>query len=191
MHIISNIALITINEMLLVQLISFLIFLFNINRLMFRPLQDVMRERDGYINQLKIDTLDAVNEFRSLADKLKGLESEVRIQALGKKRDLEESGASKASGIIVFIIIKYAKTPLMNFLRGQKEALAQEIKRLEDEKEDAKQRINTHFLQAKRAFRAELIDKATDLALERLPREITPEDNEKFTREFITSTQNE
>lgn len=145
-------------------------------------------------------------------------------------------------GIIVFVIIKYAKAPVMNFLRGQKEKLAREIKRLEDEKEDAtskvketlktideselrfaelkerivrqgekkkqeivnraqeqskmmiedaKQRIDTHFQQAKRAFRAELIDKATDLALERLPKEITPEDNERLTHTFITSTQSE
>jgi len=142
-------------------------------------------------------------------------------------------------GIIVFVIIKYGKTPIMNFLRGQKEKLAKEIKRLEDEKEnvasqvkamvktideseerfeelkerivdqgekkkaeiiqaaqahsesmivDAKRRIESHFLQAKNDFRAELIDTAADLALKRFPKEMTPEDDEKFTREFLTGT---
>ncbi|MBW1747577.1 MAG: ATP synthase F0 subunit B [Deltaproteobacteria bacterium] len=145
-------------------------------------------------------------------------------------------------GIIVFLIIKYGKTPIMNFLRGQKEKLAKEIKRLEDEKEDvasqvkemiktideseerfeelkerivhqgekkkveiiqtaqaqsesmivnAKQRIESHFLQAKNDFRAELIDNAIDLALERFPKEMSPEDNENFTRDFLTSTATE
>ena len=145
-------------------------------------------------------------------------------------------------GIIVFVIIKYGKAPIMNFLRGQKEKLAEEIKRLEDEKEDvasqvkemvktideseerfeelkerivdqgekkkaeiiqaaqahselmivdAKRRIESHFLQAKNDFRAELIDTAVDLALERFPKEMTPEDDEKFTREFLTSTATE
>ena len=145
-------------------------------------------------------------------------------------------------GIIVFLIIKYGKTPIMNFLRGQKEKLANEIKRLEDEKEDvasqvkemiktideseerleelkerivqqgekkkveiiqtaqaqsesmivnAKQRIESHFLQAKNDFRAELIDNAIDLALERFPKEMSPEDNENFTRDFLTSTATE
>lgn len=145
-------------------------------------------------------------------------------------------------GIIVFVIIKYGKAPIMNFLRGQKEKLAEEIKRLEDEKEDvasqvkemvktideseerfeelkerivdqgekkkaeiiqaaqahselmivdAKRRIESHFLQAKHDFRAELIDTAVDLALERFPKEMTPEDDEKFTREFLTSTATE
>ena len=142
-------------------------------------------------------------------------------------------------GIIVFLIVKYGKTPLMNFLRGQKDKLAQEINRLENEEEevkakiketlktvdeseirfselkdrivqqgkkkkteiiesaqnqskmmleDAKRRINTYFLQAKNEFRAELIDKAMNMALEQLPGEITPEDNEKFTRVFVEST---
>ena len=44
-------------------------------------------------------------------------------------------------GIIVFLIVKYGKTPIMNFLRGQKDKLAQEIDRLENEKEDAKAKI--------------------------------------------------
>ena len=145
-------------------------------------------------------------------------------------------------GIIAFVIFKYGKTPIMNFLRGQKDKLAQEINRLENEKEDAKakiketlkavdesevrfselkdrivqqgekkkteiiesaqnqskmmledakRRIGTHFLQAKNEFRAELIDRAMDMAMERLPSEITPEDNDKFTRLFLESTSTE
>lgn len=142
-------------------------------------------------------------------------------------------------GIIVFVIVKYGKTPIMNFLRGQKDKLAQEINRLENEKEeakakiketlkavdesevrfselkdriiqqgekkkaeiiesaqnhskimleDAKRRIGFHFLQAKDEFRAEMIDRAMDMAMERLPKEITSEDNDKFTRLFIESS---
>lgn len=140
-------------------------------------------------------------------------------------------------GIIVFLVVKYAKTPLMNFLRGQKEKLAREIKRLENKQqgisanieetlktidesevrfaelkerivrqgekkkeaiiqtaqkqskmmlEDAKRRIDTYFIQAKNKFRAEMIDRAIDLAIERIPKEITAEDNEKLTIEYIT-----
>ena len=142
-------------------------------------------------------------------------------------------------GIIAFVIVKYGKTPIMNFLRGQKDKLAQEINRLENEKEDAKakiketlkavdesetrfselkdriiqqgekkkleiiasaqnqskmmledakRRVDTHFLQAKNEFRAELIDRAMDMAMERLPKEITPDDNDKFTRLFLESS---
>lgn len=100
MQIISNIALITINETLFVQMISFLIFLFIINRIMFRPLQDVMSERVGYMDKLKNDTIDAVAELETLTEKLKVKESEVRAQALELKQKAEESGNRRASEIL-------------------------------------------------------------------------------------------
>ena len=141
-------------------------------------------------------------------------------------------------GIIVFVFIKYGKTPLMNFLHGRKEKIAREIAQIEEKKkqaadkvteinkmvdesnarfakikdriveqgerkkaeiiesaqnqsktmlENAKQRIDFQFVQAKSILRKELIDTALNLAMERIPKEITPEDNEKFTREFLTS----
>lgn len=100
MHIISNIALITINETLFVQLLSFLIFLFIINRIMFRPLQNVMNERVNYMDKVKTDTVDTIQELENLTKKLKKQESEVRDQALEVKRELEESGSAKSAEIL-------------------------------------------------------------------------------------------
>jgi F-type H+-transporting ATPase subunit b len=145
-------------------------------------------------------------------------------------------------GIIVFVFIKYGKTPLMNFLHGRKEKIAREIAQIEEKKKqavdkvteinkmvdeskarfakikdriieqgerkkaeiiqtaqnqsktmivNAKRRIESHFEQAKNEFKAELIDKAIDLALERFPKEMSPEDNENFTRDFLTGTATE
>ena len=141
-------------------------------------------------------------------------------------------------GIIVFVLNKYAKAPLMNFLRGQKEKLAKEIKKLEDKKENvaaniketqkvidvsevrfaelkerivqqgerkkqeiiesaqqqskmmlknARRRIDSQFDQAKSAFRAELIDAAIELAMQRLPQEITDEDHDKCLDQYLAS----
>ncbi len=100
MHIISNIALITINETLFVQLLSFLIFLFIINRIMFRPLQNVMTERVNYMDKIKVDTVDTIQELEDLTKKLKVQELEVRAQAFELKRELEESGSVKSSEIL-------------------------------------------------------------------------------------------
>lgn len=99
MHIISNIALISINETLFVQLLSFLIFLFIINRIMFRPLQNVMNERVNYMDKIKVDTVDAVKELEDLIQKLRRKESEVRTRALELKKELEESGSAKSAEI--------------------------------------------------------------------------------------------
>ena len=100
MHIISNIALISINETLLVQLLSFLIFLFIINRIMFRPLQNVRSERANYMDKIKIDAQNAAKELETLTDRLKAQESSVRAQAHGLKQEIEESGSVEAAEII-------------------------------------------------------------------------------------------
>jgi F-type H+-transporting ATPase subunit b len=100
MQIISNIALISINETLLVQLLSFLIFLFIINRMMFRPLQNVRSERTNYMDKIKTDTRDAAKELETLTDQLKAQESTVRTQALGLKQEIEVSGTMQAAEII-------------------------------------------------------------------------------------------
>ncbi len=138
--------------------------------------------------------------------------------------------------ILAFVLVKFGRAPLTNFLRGKKENLARGIKQIENEKaelkdkiketskildesevrfielkerivrqgekkkeaiiqtaqkqskmmlEDSKRRIDTHFIQAKNKFRAEMIDEAIDLAMERLPKEITDEDNEKLTIDYL------
>ena len=142
-------------------------------------------------------------------------------------------------GIIVFVFVKYGKTPLMNFLQGRKEKIAREIESIEQKKEkatdkikeiqkiidasevrfvelkeriaqqgerkkqeivesaqqqsrmmidDAKRRIDIQFDQAKSDFKTTLVDAAVDLAMQRLPQEITAEDNEKFTNQYLAST---
>jgi len=103
MQIISNIALISINETLFFQLISFLIFLFIINRLMFRPLQSVMVERDNHIGQIQRDILDKENEFRNLTIQLKQHESAIKEEAFKLKKELEALGSQQAAEIFVSV----------------------------------------------------------------------------------------
>jgi F-type H+-transporting ATPase subunit b len=99
MHIISNIALITINETLFVQLVSFLIFLFIINRIMFRPLQNTMRERESYIDQINGGIADATRELQSLTDKLQAKEMETKTQAFELQGEIEALGKKDAAKI--------------------------------------------------------------------------------------------
>jgi len=103
MHIISNIALITINETLFVQLISFLIFLFIINRIMFRPLQNTMIERESYIGQMNRDIADATQELQSLTNKLQTKERETRSQAFELQGEIEKSGKNEADTIFASV----------------------------------------------------------------------------------------
>ena len=103
MHIISNIALITINETLFVQLISFLIFLFIINRIMFRPLQNTMSERESYIDQTNRDIADVTQELQSLTNKLQAKEMETRTQAFELQGEIEKLGKKDAVTIFASV----------------------------------------------------------------------------------------
>lgn len=99
MEIVSNIALITINATLFHQLIAFLIFLFIINRIMFRPLRGVMDERKSFIEKIKLETVDTAKELERLSDELKSRESAVREESIGVRREVEESGSQEAADI--------------------------------------------------------------------------------------------
>ena len=141
-------------------------------------------------------------------------------------------------GIIVFILVKYARTPIRDFLLSRREEVAREIERIEIQKEEAekkiqdaarmldesevrfarikerliqegeikkqkiiedarqeskillastKKRLENQLVDAKKAFKSELVDMAISLAMKRLPDEITTEDNQKFTNQFIAS----
>ena len=100
MQIISNIALVSINETVIVQLISFLIFLYIINRVMFRPLRDTMLKRDQHVNRIQEDIIHQENQLRTLKNKISKRESSVRSEALKMKKKLEDSGNQEAAAIL-------------------------------------------------------------------------------------------
>ncbi len=100
MQIISNIALISINETLVVQLISFLIFLFIINRIMIRPLRATMEERDSYTQMVREDILDSKREFEEILDESHQEEKEIRQAALQIVADMENLGNHEAQDIM-------------------------------------------------------------------------------------------
>jgi F-type H+-transporting ATPase subunit b len=100
MEIISKIALISINETIIAQLISFLIFLYIINRLMFRPLQHTMAERNIHIENLKTDIEDAENQLENVIQDLKIQEDTTRKKAGQLREEIEEKGAEEANRIL-------------------------------------------------------------------------------------------
>jgi F-type H+-transporting ATPase subunit b len=100
MQIISNIALISINETLIVQVLSFLLFLFIINRLMFRPLRSVMSERQKHIQKIQEDIAAAEKKVTSLFDQVKKKELEVKQEAFSQTKSLEESATRQVAEIL-------------------------------------------------------------------------------------------
>jgi F0F1-type ATP synthase membrane subunit b/b' len=52
------------------------------NRVMFRPLRKVMNERDGYIQKMETDIVDAEKKLEDVNDKLEKKTSAIRKEAL-------------------------------------------------------------------------------------------------------------
>jgi len=100
MEIISTVALININETLIFQVISFLIFLFIINRIMFRPLRKVMNERETYIETVQKDIAAAEIQFEDLTNQIQAQENDVRDEAFTQKEQLEAAGSQQAAEIM-------------------------------------------------------------------------------------------
>ena len=103
MEIISNIALISINETLIVQVIGFLVFLFVINRIMFRPLRNVMSDREIHIERVKRDIIQAQKDVASITSQIQEQETATRQEAMALKDDLETNGSQQAKEIFASV----------------------------------------------------------------------------------------
>ncbi len=140
MQIISNIALLSINETLIVQVLSFLIFLFIINRIMFRPLRSTMDEREDYLKKINNEIVNAKDELKTIARRIEAHKSAVKLEAFELKDKLEKSGDQEATDIITSAReeiaglkqtaarqIDYQISEARDHLKSESEALAMNI----------------------------------------------------------------
>jgi len=97
MQIVEAVALISINETLIFQIISFLAFLWIFNRVMIRPLRSVSKDRSQYIQGIQTDVADSREQVEGLFNKIKIQEREARQAAQILRRELEEAANSEAA----------------------------------------------------------------------------------------------
>ena len=100
MQIVSNIALVSINETVFVQLISFLIFLFIINRVMIRPLRRTMSDRDQHIEKIQQEIKNQKSDLESLENEIGKKELSIKTAAFEIKQKIEDSGSHEAAVIL-------------------------------------------------------------------------------------------
>jgi len=100
MEIISNVALISINETLLVQLISFLIFLYVLNRVMIRPLRGSFKERELFIKKLSEEASDYETRLAEISARIKTQEAAVIKEAHTMVHRISAEGDSEAGHIL-------------------------------------------------------------------------------------------
>jgi len=91
---------ITINVTLIVQVIQFLIFVFILNRLMFRPLLKVINEREGYRQKAKGEIKDFEIKIGQLKEEFVSKEGAARKDAAKERSDLRSRSITRAGEFI-------------------------------------------------------------------------------------------
>lgn len=100
MEIISATALISINETFFVQLISFLVFLFILNRVMIRPLISTMDQRKDYLAAIRTDIDTAKSDLDDINHDLDKQRSQMLKEAHASVQKLDDEADHRASETI-------------------------------------------------------------------------------------------
>jgi F-type H+-transporting ATPase subunit b len=100
MEIIQTTALITINDTLWLQLLSFLAFLFVINRVMFRPVLRTMAEREDHLEAMHREIADTTSEMDRMLAEAAAVENRVRADAHRQRESLLNNGRAEAGQVL-------------------------------------------------------------------------------------------
>ncbi len=100
MEVVQNIALISINATMVVQLVSFLIFMAVFNRIMIRPLRAIMNERRSVIQKVGDDLTAAGEAFDQIADQIERQEADARSAALKIRDKVENEGRQSVADLL-------------------------------------------------------------------------------------------
>ncbi|MEJ2154240.1 MAG: hypothetical protein P8X96_02810 [Desulfobacteraceae bacterium] len=100
MEVVKNIALISINATMVVQLISFLVFVFLFNRIMVRPLRKVMNDRQDHAERINEEIVTANASFADISSQISAQESDARKTAFNMREDIEAEGKQSAEKVI-------------------------------------------------------------------------------------------
>jgi F-type H+-transporting ATPase subunit b len=100
MKIIDTIALITINHTLFFQLASFLLLMFLLNRIMFRPLRQIMSEREALLNGMEDDISTVEKSYTDIGQQIESQESAARHEATRLRDEIEATGQQSAATVM-------------------------------------------------------------------------------------------
>lgn len=100
MEIVSTTELVSINATMLVQAGSFLIFLWAIGRIMFRPLRRTMEERAAHVSRLQKEVQACQKRLAELSAALRREDAAIKGEAFRESEALEAAGKQEAQAIL-------------------------------------------------------------------------------------------
>jgi F-type H+-transporting ATPase subunit b len=141
MKIIETIALITINETLIFQLLSFLLLLFILNRIMIRPLRRVMGEREALMDRISQDISSAEEAYQDLGRQIARQENAARSEAMTMRESIENSGKQTAAEVM-----DQAKAQISAIKTKAKQKIMAELEQARQEIEKEAPIISEHMI---------------------------------------------
>lgn len=90
---------ISINATLLLQLVQFLLLIWILNRIMFRPLLRLIKDRDQHVEKIKLDTVNLEQETTALLNKSVAMEKDARFHAGEERARLRHEANSQMESI--------------------------------------------------------------------------------------------
>ena len=100
MEIVSQTELVSINATMLVQAISFLVFLFIITRIMFRPLRRTMEDRSAHIKKLQDEMVLQEQKLDEISSRLAKEEKSLKAEAFLEFEQRESSAKQEAATLL-------------------------------------------------------------------------------------------
>ena len=91
---------ISINATLVIQVIHFLILVYILNRLIFRPILRLMDERDGHIEKTKKRVDEALDKTEVLKESCVSRVHEARNDATRERTELRETGIAETKELL-------------------------------------------------------------------------------------------
>lgn len=130
---------ISINATLIVQVLQFLILMFILNRLMFRPILNVMKDRDKHFSEKKDEIKNLELETVRIRDEYTSREIKARKRASRERSKMMADGINEAERVIeesrkvVYSIREDAEKEAQEELDMSKASLLEEAAVLADE----------------------------------------------------------
>jgi F-type H+-transporting ATPase subunit b len=130
------VALISINATLVVQLISFLIFMMLISRLMYQPLQDIVAERDRQIELMEKEIAATEADLEEVFFTIESQMLQAKNDAFAAQHQLEKDAAKQADALFEGVTAEISrlheetKTEVQRQVQEVRQHLAEESERL-------------------------------------------------------------
>jgi F-type H+-transporting ATPase subunit b len=91
---------ISINATLVLQVVHFLVLVYILNRLMFKPILKLVNERTGYMEKSKTEMTELESEAERLKQEYRSLESEARKKASRENLEMKKDGVAQVDAMI-------------------------------------------------------------------------------------------